>query len=86
MYINYRQSNWLEWLATAKFVFNNKVYIATKLLPFKVINRREPKMFWYKKKEEACKSEGFGKRDERDIWGGKSDIDKISGENEKIYE
>ena len=29
MYINHKQGNWSEWLATADFVFNNKVYIAT---------------------------------------------------------
>ena len=26
MYIYHRQSNWFEWLATAKFVLNNKVH------------------------------------------------------------
>ena len=36
MYINYRQNNWSEWLATIEFVFNNKVHIATKSLLFKV--------------------------------------------------
>ena len=25
MYINHRQNNWSEWLATAEFTFNNKV-------------------------------------------------------------
>ena len=36
MYINYRQNNWSEWLATIEFVFNNKVHTATKSLLFKV--------------------------------------------------
>jgi len=26
MYINHRQNNWSEWLATVEFVFNNKVH------------------------------------------------------------
>jgi len=34
MYINYRQNNWSEWLATAEFAFNNKVHTATKTSPF----------------------------------------------------
>ena len=40
----YRQSDWLEWLATAEFVVNNKVYVATKVLPFMVNHRRELRM------------------------------------------
>ena len=36
MYINYRQNNQSEWLATIEFVFNNKVHTATKSLLFKV--------------------------------------------------
>ena len=35
MYIDYRQSNWSEWVTT-EFAFNNKVYIATKSSLFKV--------------------------------------------------
>ena len=34
MYVNHKQNNWAEWLATAKFAFNNKVYMATKSSPF----------------------------------------------------
>ena len=34
MYVNHKQNNWTEWLATAKFAFNNKVHMATKSLPF----------------------------------------------------
>ena len=36
MYIDHRQSNWLEWLATVEFAFKNKVHIATKSSLFKV--------------------------------------------------
>ena len=36
MYINYKQSNWSEQLATVEFAFNNKVYTAMKSSPFKV--------------------------------------------------
>jgi len=32
--VDYRQKDWPEWLASAKFVVNNKVHIATKALPF----------------------------------------------------
>ena len=33
-FVEYRQKNWPEWLASAKFVMNNKVHMATKILPF----------------------------------------------------
>ena len=36
IYINHRQNNWLEWLATAEFAFNNKIHTVTKLSLFKV--------------------------------------------------
>ena len=32
--MDYRQKDWPEWLASAKFVVNNKVHTATKVLPF----------------------------------------------------
>ena len=31
MYVNHRQNNWAEWLATAEFAFNNKVHTVTSL-------------------------------------------------------
>ena len=33
-FVNYRQKDWPEWLASAEFVVNNKVHITTKILPF----------------------------------------------------
>ena len=35
VFIDYRQEQWLDWLGTAEFVYNNKIYLATKVLPFK---------------------------------------------------
>jgi len=32
--MEYRQRNWLEWLATAKFAVNNKVHSVIKVSPF----------------------------------------------------
>ena len=43
-FIEYKQRDWLEWLVIAKFVVNNKVYSATKLLPFMVNYERELRM------------------------------------------
>ena len=33
-FINHRQKDWLEWLALAKFVINNKIHSTTKLSLF----------------------------------------------------
>ena len=59
MYINYKQSNWLEWLATTKFVFNNKVYTTTRS---KVNYKRELRMgFKIRKKGKHAKAKKFVK-------------------------
>ena len=60
MYVNHRQNNWSEWLATAEFAFNNKVHTATKMSPFKVNYGREPRMgFDIRKKGKNEKAEEF---------------------------
>ena len=60
MYVNHRQNNWAEWLATAKFTFNNKVYTATKMLLFQINYGREPRMgFDIRKKGKNEKAEEF---------------------------
>jgi len=62
MYINHKQSNWSECLATAEFAFNNKIHIVTKSSLFKVNYRREPRMgFDIRKKRKNMKAEEFVK-------------------------
>ena len=62
IYVNHRQSNWSEWLATAEFAFNNKVYTVTKSSLFKVNYKREPRMgFDIRKKGKHVKAEEFVK-------------------------
>ena len=63
IYVNHRQNNWSEWLATAEFTFNNKVHTATKSSLFKVNYRREPRMgFVIRKKGKNVKTEEFVKK------------------------
>ena len=60
IYVDYKQNNWLEQLATAEFVFNNKVHTVTKSSLFKVNYRREPRMsFNIRKKGKHIKAEEF---------------------------
>ena len=62
IYINHKQENWLEWLTTTEFVFNNKVYTTTKSLLFKVNYKRELRIcFEIRKKGKHVKVEGFMK-------------------------
>jgi len=39
--MDHRQKDWLEWLASAEFVVNNKVHTATKVLSFMANYGRE---------------------------------------------
>jgi len=60
MYVNHKQNNWAEWLATAEFAFNNKVHTATKMSLFQINYGREPRMgFGVRKKEKNEKAEEF---------------------------
>ena len=62
IYVDYRQKNWSEWLATAEFAFDNKVHTATKSSLFKVNYEREPRMsFDIRKKRKNEKAEEFVK-------------------------
>ena len=40
-FIEYKQRDWLEWLAIVELVVSNKVYITTKMLPFMENYNRE---------------------------------------------
>jgi len=35
MFINHRQKQWPEWLEIVEFAYNNKIHLATKVLPFR---------------------------------------------------
>ena len=62
MYVNHKQNNQLEWLATAEFAFNNKIYTVMKLLLFKVNYGRELRIsFDIRKKRKHVKTEEFMK-------------------------
>jgi len=49
-----------DWLGTAEFVYNNKVYSSTKTLPFKANYGQDPRMgFKVRKKEKYKGAEKF---------------------------
>jgi len=42
--VDYQQRDWLEWLVTAEFVVNNKIYLLTKMSLLMTNYSRELKM------------------------------------------
>jgi len=60
MFINHRQEQWPEWLGTAEFAYNNKAHSSTKMSPFKVNYRQNPRMgFEGRKKGKYQGAENF---------------------------
>ena len=43
-FAEHRQKDWPEWLASAEFVVNNKIHMATKISPFIANYKRELRM------------------------------------------
>ena len=44
VFIDHRQEQWLDWLGTAEFVYNNKIHTTTKNSLFKVNYRQDPRI------------------------------------------
>jgi len=44
VFIDHRQEQWPDWLGTAEFAYNNKIYAATKISPFKANYGQDPRM------------------------------------------
>jgi len=60
MFIDYRQEQWPEWLGTAEFAYNNKVYSSTQMMLFKANYRQDPRMgFKGRKKGKYKRAEKF---------------------------
>ena len=62
-FIDHRQKDWLEWLASTEFTINNKVHSTTKVSSFIANYRRELRMGGdIRKKEKVEKATEFVKR------------------------
>jgi len=64
MFIDHRQEQWTEWLGTAEFVYNNKMYSSTRTLSFKANYGQDPRM-------------GFEGRKKRKYQGAEKFIEKM---------
>ena len=64
-FIEHRQKDWLEWLASAEFAVNNKAHTATKVSPFIANYGRELRMGGYKEKGEGRKCDRICGKNEK---------------------
>jgi len=63
MFINHRQEQWPEWLGTAEFAYNNKMYLSTKTSSFKANYGQDPRMgFKGRRKGKYAGAEKFIKK------------------------
>jgi len=44
VFIDHRQKQWLDWLGTAEFAYNNKIHTTTKTSPFKINYGQDPRI------------------------------------------
>jgi len=51
VFIDHRQKQWPDWLGTAEFTYNNKIYMATKISPFKANYGQDPRMEFEKRRK-----------------------------------
>jgi len=85
VFINHRQEQWLDWLGTAEFAYNNKVHTATKTLPFKVNYGQDPKMgFEGRRKGKYEAMEKFVERMRKIQEKAKAALEKVQEEMKKF--
>jgi len=66
VFIDHRQEQWPDWLKMAEFVYNNKIYVTTKVLPFKANYGQDLRMgFEERRKGKYEAAEKFVKRMKR---------------------
>jgi len=68
MFVDYFQEQWLDWLGTAEFAYNNKINSLTKVLSFIANNGQNPRMsFEIRKKGKVLRAKEFVTK-MKEIW------------------
>jgi len=63
MFVDHRQEQWPEWLATAEFTYNNKKHTTTQISPFKANYSLSPRMGFEGRREKRFEAvEEFAER------------------------
>jgi len=58
VFIDYRQEQWPDWLGTAEFIYNNKIYTVTKISLFKANYGQDPRMGFEGRRKGKYKATG----------------------------
>jgi len=58
VFIDHRQKQWLDWLGTAEFAYNNKIYLVTKISPFKANYSQDLRMGFKRRRRGEFKTAG----------------------------
>jgi len=85
VFIDHRQEQWLDWLGTVEFAYNNKVHTATKTLPFKANYGQDPKIgFKGRRKGKYKAAEKFVERMRKIQEEAKTALEKVQEEMKKF--
>jgi len=85
VFIDHRQEQWLDWLGTVEFAYNNKVHTATKTLPFKANYGQDPKIgFKGRRKGKYKVAEKFVERMRKIQKEAKTALEKVQEEMKKF--
>jgi len=85
VFINYKQKQWLDWLGMVEFAYNNKIHMATKILPFKTNYGQDPRMEFERRRRGKYKAAGkFAKRIKRIQEEAKVALEKAQEEIKKF--
>jgi len=58
VFIDHRQKQWLDWLGTAEFAYNNKIYLVTKISLFKANYSQDLRMGFERRRRGEFKTAG----------------------------
>jgi len=58
VFIDHRQEQWPDWLGMVEFAYNNKIHMATKILPFKANYGQDPRMGFEGRRKEKYEAVG----------------------------
>jgi len=85
VFIDHRQEQWPDWLGTAEFAYNNKIYTATKISPFKANYGQDPRMGFEGRRKRKYEAVGkFVKRMKKIQKEAKAVLGKVQEEMKKF--
>jgi len=84
LFVEHRQKDWPEWLASAEFAVNNKTHTATKMSPFMANYGKELRMGGDIRRKGKVESATEFVENEESSRGSRGSIEEDAGRDEKI--